>query len=767
MSDTSLPPENDEKKWAHSLLSDILKASQKQTAATLSGTEKVQGEIKPWEKNISKKEAISLGVFLKLIASLLFISIIFFWSFLAYIAFNPDQAVFFTRTFNIDPNDVQNLLKKLINGSFGFVMVIISIVWIVTLFRAFWVPKELKRKRLLSWLTAAVVGIVLFLILAFWAFLFTKVGATDYSNPDGTILIYDQNLYINEKFKESSRIYDTANIIGPIDIFFDIRGNAEQLARNNLYVIESFDMNFDGAKCSNGWSTIRGANPQTEQSTICTFSETKAYNIVWSYTVRSRDGTVKDVPMVLPSIEIRGLVSIKNQENSRGQKIVTFDATSLKKLWSPKWIFESSGKEVNETTITEVVTPIPQWLCLKVFESRGCNRLFLLEDKNNKSVEWSITAIQDATDKKLFRFSLSWVTLNENSIVNIEWLLDNQNIICKWNSEICDYSFSTYGRRNLKATVKMASNESYTFETEVVVNEPLSIIRHIKVVNDAGDLMNNDSTYDTSLRAYILKNAIIPPESLTFDARDIVSWNAWYALTNVLWKISNGKNSEERRWEKISIEFNQPLRYTIEAYYTFKKSVPGENDIEETLKETVVVDIERRSLMPRMNITKTSDYIPSLVTIDASQSESEEGEIKKFIFDFWEWRVPAEWDSIQQYEYKTPGEKNIVLTIIAENGEKTSLKKTIVLKDQVKSIDFTPSIQPGISWNPIDFEAAGTTWQVEDYVWNFGDNTPVSRGFSTAHTYEKTWTYTIELTVIYSDGTQQRKKKTFEVKDSF
>lgn len=117
-------------------------------------------------------------------------------------------------------------------------MMITSIVWIVSLFRAFWVPKELKRKKLLSWLTAGIVGIMLFSILAFWAFLFTKVGATDYSNPDGTILIYDHDLYVSDKFNEASRIYDTANIIGPIDVFFDIRRNAELLTKNNLYTIE-------------------------------------------------------------------------------------------------------------------------------------------------------------------------------------------------------------------------------------------------------------------------------------------------------------------------------------------------------------------------------------------------------------------------------------------------------------------------------------------------------------------------------------------------
>jgi hypothetical protein len=114
----------------------------------------------------------------------------------------------------------------------------------------------------------------------------------------------------------------------------------------------------------------------------------------------------------------------------------------------------------------------------------------------------------------------------------------------------------------------------------------------------------------------------------------VVSGNPGYSLSDVLWKISNGKNTEERRGQKISIEFNQPLRYTVDALYTFKKSIPGEKDREETIKETIVIDIERRSLMPRMDIKTTSDYVPTLATVDASQSESEEGEIKKFIFDF-------------------------------------------------------------------------------------------------------------------------------------
>jgi hypothetical protein len=124
-------------------------------------------------------------------------------------------------------------------------------------------------------------------------------------------------------------------------------------------------------------------------------------------------------------------------------------------------------------------------LCLKLFESRGCDRLFLLEDTSSKSVAGSIVAIQDTTDKRIFQFSLSGMTLNKNEIIKIEWLLDDQSIICNNNSEICDYTFSTYGNRNIKATVTTADREKYPFETDVVVSEPLNIIRHIKVINNA------------------------------------------------------------------------------------------------------------------------------------------------------------------------------------------------------------------------------------------------------------------------------------------
>jgi hypothetical protein len=117
------------------------------------------------------------------------------------------------------------------------------------------------------------------------------------------------------------------------------------------------------------------------------------------------------------------------------------------------------------------------------------------------------------------------VNINPNQILDIEWLLDDKSVMCTRGQEKCNYTFSMYGRNNIKATITIASGEKYTFQTVVDVIEPLNLVRHIKIYNKDGVQLNGEETYDFSLRSFILKNSIIPPESLTFDARDVVSAN--------------------------------------------------------------------------------------------------------------------------------------------------------------------------------------------------------------------------------------------------
>ncbi len=283
-------PENQEPEAVSnsSLLNEIIQASSKKSEITTNGEnggnapqEPPQGEIRATPpQNIKKpQEPMSPGMVMKLLGSILFVSTIFFGSFLAYIVFNPDQAIFFMNVFNINRNDIANLLKILINGSFGVIMLITSIIWIISLFRAFWTPKDLKRKRLIAWLTTGIIGILLFSILTFWAYLFNKIDSIPWPNLMGSVLVYDNDLFTHDQVKGKAVINDTSNLIGPINLHFDIRDNAEQVAKKNLFQIESYEINFDGALCNDGKSIVTGSNPKNEQSIVCTFDQIKPYNI--------------------------------------------------------------------------------------------------------------------------------------------------------------------------------------------------------------------------------------------------------------------------------------------------------------------------------------------------------------------------------------------------------------------------------------------------------------------------------------------------------
>lgn len=221
---TQEKPQSEEKT---SLLSDIIKASQASgnEQAVPPVTEVASPSNNPAEIPVSSgsntpplpptpkkpREPLPPGTILKAIGALFFTGIIFFASFLAYIVFNPGEAQFFITMFGIDTKDVATLLRKFINGSFGIIMLVFSILWIITLFRAIWTPREQKRKKILAWMTAALIGILLFSILTFWIYLFKKIGEIVWDG--GVIGVYDNVLYGNPISTGDSAIRSTKNMI--------------------------------------------------------------------------------------------------------------------------------------------------------------------------------------------------------------------------------------------------------------------------------------------------------------------------------------------------------------------------------------------------------------------------------------------------------------------------------------------------------------------------------------------------------------------------
>ena len=246
---------------------------------------------------------------------------------------------------------------------------VLAIVWIVILFRAIWTPKELKRKRLFGWISAVLVGILLFGILTFWAYLFDLIKKTDFTNPGGNILVYDNALYTNDATKNIARIYSVANMVGPITLRYDISQNAKQYSNKNGVTIESFDINFDGAKCENGESVMKGNNPLVEESIICTFDQVKTYTVRGTYVYRTRLGETHTVDIPLDQVEIRGMLDIRREVNKDGKNIITIDASKIRNLGTPRWAYSTdpTGTFKESNRITELPSATPLKICLNIF----------------------------------------------------------------------------------------------------------------------------------------------------------------------------------------------------------------------------------------------------------------------------------------------------------------------------------------------------------------------------------------------------------------
>lgn len=166
-------------------------------------------------------------------------------------------------------------------------IIVISIVWVILLFRAIWTPRTLKKKKTLSIIGAIFSGLILFSLITLWAVLIGRINATDYENLAGSIVLYDNDLYKTPLFASEARLDDTQTIVGPITIFFDISANAKKIAGRDLVNITRYDMNFDGAICTNGLSRVGGTDPM-DQTIICTFDAVKEYTLDGSYETEDR-----------------------------------------------------------------------------------------------------------------------------------------------------------------------------------------------------------------------------------------------------------------------------------------------------------------------------------------------------------------------------------------------------------------------------------------------------------------------------------------------
>ncbi len=271
--------------------------------------------------------------FLKFVGSIFVVALIFFGSFLAYIVFNPGQAQFFV-SFGINPGDIATLLSRLVNAIFGIVAFLLSVVWLIFLFRAIRTKKEYKKRKAISTVLAVFFGVVLFSGISLWAYLIQIIGASDYENPDGGVVVYDNAMLLSEDLSDSARVTSFANLIGPITLKYDLSSNARVVSRSMS--ITGYSVDYDG----DGIFDQEGTNPATAQNIVHTYAEVGTYTPTIRYTGNNtvtRD--IETVDVSLPTIDVIALVAVETIPERMGGVKIRIDASALEQYGNVEWYF--------------------------------------------------------------------------------------------------------------------------------------------------------------------------------------------------------------------------------------------------------------------------------------------------------------------------------------------------------------------------------------------------------------------------------------------
>ena len=713
---------------------------------------------------------MSSGDIAKIIGSAFLALFIVFASFLWYIVFNPTRAQFFV-SLGINPADISRLLSTLVGVIFGAITFVLSIVWIVFLFRAIRMRKEFRKQKIISGIVATLVGILLFTNITVWAYLVKIVHASDYENPDGAIIVYDNAKLLSSKYVQGPntnitafQMRNTTNLIGPIVLRFNLDAQARKVAKQMN--ITGYHIDFDG----DGASDRDGEDPTGDQAIIYSFDKKRSY--IPKLTFVGTDKATKEESKInvdLPEIKIIGLVDVKQLKQRTGGIRLQFDATDLQRLGQIEWYTENMNKpESTDYKFMPAKTYKDEaYVCLVVFTNintkKNCAREYYIQTAQDNAITGDITATPDDVDPMTYHFGLDHL-VSKHGIASSRWNIDGKTDV--GSGDTVDYTFTNFGKASIAVTVADYLGNTSILKSTLLVQKPLKLAVSDKVISGLVVRSRNTRlpvvrTYNKYSNATMITDFPVP-DTLELDARNVQVTDATFRLTNVSWDMT-GSGKFTKSGQQATLELIDQRRYVFAARYEFT-SINDPKDVR-TIDERIILDAQQKDIIPSFTLKQDSDYVPTYVVVDASASSTKEGHIVKFLFDFGEGSGKTiEGDAVQKYKYTLPGEYTITVTAVRDDTRKESLSRKLILKEPSKKLVINTSVSSGYTGKSIDFDAVGSVGQITDYRWKFG-NGEVSSEPSPTYTYQQAGTYTVKLVATFADGTVRTVERTIEVVD--
>ncbi len=227
--------------------------------------------------------------------------------------------------------------------------------------------------------------------------------------------------------------------------------------------------------------------------------------------------------------------------------------------------------------------------------------------------------------------------------------------------------------------------------------------------------------------------------SPTFDAG--ASTDPEGEITGYLWSWGDGTSDDH----------GQTVDHTFETEGTYQVSLTVTDDQGQTDTATKAIEITRGNLDPTARFGVHTDDLTAKAS--AYGAEDTDGEITAYD---WTWGDgTTSTGRTTDHTYAQTGTYTITLTVTDDQGAKAMTERTIEVTTaqapQPPAARF--SVEETGRTVSVDAQTSdGGSAQIQRYTWSWGDGTATSQGMTSLHTYERTGSYLVELTVTDANG---------------
>lgn len=685
---------------------------------------------------------------------LLFIALVVWWIFLTFLIMNAktidDIRFFYSMWINL--NDINAFLLKLVWFIFSILLFIEVIFLSVNIFKAMLTKKEYKQQKTVK----------ILLSIFFWILTFTSASAWMYldktirSFPNWQemaywdVQIYDNSILISNKFNTASSLLEnTKDLIWPITIKFDLTYAIKSL-ETKWFIVDKYLWQIDDVK-------LERLTPEL----IYDFNKVNNYNL--SLTLIWKDWTEKPFESIPKNVDVSYLVNVEENLLTNWWKTVQFDASWLRQLWDIEWYDESDLE--NPKYVWEYFKPSTIyfedtliWMHIKRewWDSWQMDKIFVIKSNTWDGLKWEIEAIQDIDNDLKFKLTIKNPETDfwNGFIETFKWIIDWKTITkqadltkLEESSEV-EHLFEEYWDKEIAVQLIDSAWKIKEIKKTIKIPKRLRLKSQLEISEDNRIFIEKeDFIFDKNTSEYFVY-WVWTPTQLRFNAKKVKPDTFLYQLDEVIWDIDNDWDID-KKWSNVVFDFPTEADYVIWVTYKFTHR----RDKWVTVEKQEVLNIKwiKKEAILDLKIDKDNDYVPVVVSFDASKSYVKNKNIVKFIYDYGDWTPPEERDALNLWhKYISAWDYNVKLTVVTEDGSQYSTIKKIILKPMPESAIIDVSMKTWYVWSGIDFSSAKSEWQIRSYLWDFWD-WEISTKANPSHEFMKPWTYKVKLELEFEN----------------